>query len=200
MPDDRKVTAAPFRDDDFEGIEWRLGIVRIQLTDQEAFDSVVALKKALGAPEDCTGEGKCHGALSWCDACGDVSQVCDAAEGDCHCHARCEHCGRLHSIDYECDEMRKRPVRNGTHYDAIPHGNCNDSLWCDCACEGCLREWIKAGRPGRLKVEGCNHPEWTQETKICTVCGVSAEVLADLGPIESVTVNGVELPIVKRED
>ncbi len=136
---------------DFSGIELQIGKVRLQLTEAEARESVVALNRALGAPEGCTGEGKCHGSLGFCDACGDVSQVCDANEGDCDCHARCEHCERLHSNAYECDEARTRPVRGAEHYDVIPHDNCSDALHCDCECGGCMREWQRAGRPGRLK-------------------------------------------------
>lgn len=26
---------------------------------------------------DCPGQGKCHGCVKWCDACGDVEHVCD---------------------------------------------------------------------------------------------------------------------------
>ena len=35
-------------------------------------------------PTNCEGQGKCHGALKWCDRCGDVSDVCDADVCDCH--------------------------------------------------------------------------------------------------------------------
>ena len=27
--------------------------------------------------DECTGQGKCHGCLSWCSICGDVAHVCD---------------------------------------------------------------------------------------------------------------------------
>lgn len=101
---------------------------------------------------DCAGKGKCHAAVQWCASCGDVSQVCDAAEDDCHCHTRCEHCERLHSIDYECEESRT-PVRTGTHFDedTIPHGNCNDPISCDCECLECMRAWVESGKLGRPK-------------------------------------------------
>lgn len=38
----------------------------------------------------CPGEGVCHGPLSWCELCGDVSDVCDAIEWPdaCDCHER----------------------------------------------------------------------------------------------------------------
>jgi hypothetical protein len=34
----------------------------------------------------CEGVGRCHGPQKWCDACGDVSDVCDQA--DCAAHVR----------------------------------------------------------------------------------------------------------------
>lgn len=36
-------------------------------------------------PDGCEGEGQCHGARQWCDACGDVSHVCTDAQ-NCACH------------------------------------------------------------------------------------------------------------------
>lgn len=33
---------------------------------------------------DCPGEGRCHGSMSWCDVCGDVSEVCDDHACDRH--------------------------------------------------------------------------------------------------------------------
>lgn len=36
--------------------------------------------------EPCKDAGRCHGPLKWCDACGDVKRVCDAAPGDCDAH------------------------------------------------------------------------------------------------------------------
>lgn len=38
--------------------------------------------------KECTGKGKCHGCLKWCDQCGDVAHICDArVEGRrCDCH------------------------------------------------------------------------------------------------------------------
>jgi len=41
-----------------------------------------------GRPDGCEGKGRCHGAMQWCDACGDVSDVCDAS--DCAAHKRGE--------------------------------------------------------------------------------------------------------------
>lgn len=61
---------------------------------------------------DCTGEGRCHGPLSWCDFCGDVSQVCDAKTGECDCHHPCLGCGRLHSIDYDCGSFARELACN----------------------------------------------------------------------------------------
>jgi hypothetical protein len=42
--------------------------------------------------DDCPGEGKCHGCAKWCDACGDVDDVCD--HGECNVH-RCVACRAL---------------------------------------------------------------------------------------------------------
>jgi hypothetical protein len=41
---------------------------------------------------DCPGEGRCHGCMSWCDRCGDVDTVCDAAPCDQH---RCYRCQKI---------------------------------------------------------------------------------------------------------
>lgn len=35
-------------------------------------------------PEDCPGEGTCHGSLGWCNICGDVNRVCDMVGCDTH--------------------------------------------------------------------------------------------------------------------
>src|SRR5262249_34369171 len=58
-------------------------------------------------PDDaCPGEGKCHGCLSWCDRCGDVSRICDALRCDKH---RCKECNEIRPPatrefwDYVCD-------------------------------------------------------------------------------------------------
>lgn len=48
----------------------------------------------------CPGEGKCHGCMKWCDACGDVDDVCDAAV--CWQH-RCVACNKL--LDFGEREM-----------------------------------------------------------------------------------------------
>lgn len=40
-----------------------------------------------------------------------------------------------------------------THYDALPHGNCLDPTWCNCECNGCIRVWIQADRPGPPRSE-----------------------------------------------
>lgn len=69
----------------------------------------------------------------------------------------------------------KHPKRFAKHYDTIPHGNCDSPLQCDCACTGCLRDWIRAGRPGRRKIENCSHPEWGRESKLCVKCGIPVE-------------------------
>ena len=39
--------------------------------------------------EDCAGEGRCHGPVSWCPNCGDVTQVCDDPSW-CDIHPRSE--------------------------------------------------------------------------------------------------------------
>jgi len=38
--------------------------------------------------DECPGEGKCHGCMSWCDDCGEVEEVCDvrATYQRCNCH------------------------------------------------------------------------------------------------------------------
>jgi len=46
---------------------------------------VVAEALPLERPEECTGEGECHGCLQWCSACGDVRYVC-TEPGVCSCH------------------------------------------------------------------------------------------------------------------
>ena len=52
--------------------------------------------------EDCPGLGNCHGAMKWCDVCGDVTHVCD--QRGCDVHA-CPACGagkdEPHSVDCE---------------------------------------------------------------------------------------------------
>ena len=40
---------------------------------------------------ECSGDGKCHGCLKWCDSCGDVSATCHAEECDAHRCNRCNH-------------------------------------------------------------------------------------------------------------
>jgi len=37
-------------------------------------------------PDGCEGAGRCHGCMDWCDACGLVRNVCDAA--DCMHHGK----------------------------------------------------------------------------------------------------------------
>jgi len=39
----------------------------------------------------CGDKGRCHGALKWCDLCGDVSEVCDSVY--CDVHVSCASCG-----------------------------------------------------------------------------------------------------------
>lgn len=34
--------------------------------------------------DDCTGKGTCHGPVTWCYKCGDVTWVCDDHECDLH--------------------------------------------------------------------------------------------------------------------
>ena len=46
-----------------------------------------------------------------------------------------------------------------THYDTLPHGNCNDPERCDCQCVGCMNAWREAGEPGPCKVKDCDRPE-----------------------------------------
>lgn len=36
---------------------------------------------------------------------------------------------------------KAKPERFGTHYDTIPHGNCQDPARCDCSCDGCLTDF-----------------------------------------------------------
>lgn len=36
-----------------------------------------AVKHHCTAPDGCEGAGRCHGPMKWCEACGDVRQVCD---------------------------------------------------------------------------------------------------------------------------
>ncbi len=36
-----------------------------------------ALDEVINIDDECTGAGKCHGCLKWCDNCGDVTHVCD---------------------------------------------------------------------------------------------------------------------------
>lgn len=56
--------------------------------------------------DDCPGAGRCHGSLAWCDRCGDVSRVCDAARCDRH---RCQECNEIRPPEerehwvYVCD-------------------------------------------------------------------------------------------------
>jgi hypothetical protein len=38
----------------------------------------------LGVDDVCPGSGRCHGAVGWCDECGNVSDVCDDAACDVH--------------------------------------------------------------------------------------------------------------------
>lgn len=45
---------------------------------------------------ECPGAGRCHGCMSWCDACGDVDGVCSAAV--CWQH-RCRFCNEMLSED-----------------------------------------------------------------------------------------------------
>lgn len=37
-----------------------------------------------GFEEDCPGEGRCHGCVQWCYACGDVGRICDSPSCDSH--------------------------------------------------------------------------------------------------------------------
>ncbi len=45
--------------------------------------------------------------------------------------------------------------RIGTHIDedTLPHGNCVDPARCDCECDACMSEWLRAGRPGAGAME-----------------------------------------------
>lgn len=57
---------------------------------------------------DCPGEGKCHGCVSWCDYCGDVSEVCPDDFRNCDAHY-CPTCGRCQLIrDGECSDCYER--------------------------------------------------------------------------------------------
>jgi hypothetical protein len=50
--------------------------------------------------DECPGEGKCHGCLSFCNNCGDVGHVCDTRLAGGRCDA--------HPIPPEWGELRKR--------------------------------------------------------------------------------------------
>jgi hypothetical protein len=41
-------------------------------------------RRTAQALRDCPGEGKCHGAATWCDICGDVDETCDDLDCDVH--------------------------------------------------------------------------------------------------------------------
>ena len=43
--------------------------------------------------DECAGEGKCHGCLSWCRSCGSVNRVCDDAR-NCDTHRPSDCCGQ----------------------------------------------------------------------------------------------------------
>ncbi len=65
------------------------------------------LRAAGDAIEFCCGEGKCHGPMGWCDACGDVDNVCDDTTGGCMSHF-CGGCrrGPTSIMDYLCEPCR----------------------------------------------------------------------------------------------
>ncbi len=55
--------------------------------------------------EECAGEGRCHGCMSWCNSCGDVTTTCDSDDQEhedggtkCNQH-RCDRCCKLLSRD-----------------------------------------------------------------------------------------------------
>lgn len=45
---------------------------------------LLALQDSSRRPEGCEGFGRCHGTMRWCDACGDVSSICDDVGCDRH--------------------------------------------------------------------------------------------------------------------
>ncbi len=55
--------------------------------------------------EDCSGDGKCHGCMSWCAVCGDVTTMCDSddtehEDGGAKCNQhRCDRCCKMLSRD-----------------------------------------------------------------------------------------------------
>lgn len=50
-------------------------------------------------------------------------------------------------------EVRTGPGdwRHPTHYETVPHDNCEDPAHCDCECERCMRVYVVAGEPGPKK-------------------------------------------------
>ncbi len=50
-----------------------------------------------GRPDGCEGEGRCHGAMQHCEACGDVIDVC--------CWTRCDPHHHVHCNDPGCDRV-----------------------------------------------------------------------------------------------
>lgn len=61
---------------------------------------VVDVAEVVELASDCPGRGRCHGCMGWCDRCGDVDEVCDAAVCDAH---RCQRC---HQIRKDRDQER----------------------------------------------------------------------------------------------
>ncbi|HEY8095023.1 MAG TPA: hypothetical protein VIE65_02880 [Methylobacter sp.] len=54
--------------------------------------------------KECPGENKCHGCMSWCELCGDVSYVCDDTRCDTH--------QRENEVIQEIIELEKEIRRN----------------------------------------------------------------------------------------
>lgn len=67
-------------------IEARAEAVQARISAEPAGVTVGAVGGAFEAA--CTGAGKCHGLMKWCDTCGDVSKICDhPAACDAHVEA-----------------------------------------------------------------------------------------------------------------
>lgn len=51
--------------------------------------------------------GKCHGTVTWCSECNDVSEICDRPD-DCDQHRRCDDCHLLER-DCNCPAVAPKP-------------------------------------------------------------------------------------------
>lgn len=83
--------------DDPEGMLYgddlhQAGFKRYRAFMDEQGDAILATRRkhlgyrrqTLPNGDECTGEGRCHGTLNWCDICGDVESVCDTPGCDVH--------------------------------------------------------------------------------------------------------------------